>query len=320
MQRRVLVLGDINLDLTWTLPRLPGPGDDCPADGVSWGAGGGGLNAALGFALLGAQVELVGRVGRDPAAERLLGVAAGAGIGLGGVQRDGAAPTGLCSVAVTPDGERTFFAYRGANLDLDPSALGPELLADVDLLYLSSHALLGGPQRAATLRMVELCSAAGCPLVLDLGLPTVRRCPELVFGLLPHVWLLSLNRAELRGLLPDEPEPAALRVLADGGATWVALKMGAAGCSLDGPGGSLRQRAPTVAVLDTTGCGDAFAAGLSWALLSGAQPEQAARLGNALGSLTAIRPGAGDSLPPRAELEQALDPALLALLGPPRVL
>jgi len=315
MRRRVLVLGDLNLDLTWSLPRLPALGDDCPADAVWWGAGGGGLNAALAFALLGAQVELVGRVGRDPAAERLLTTATAAGIGLSAVQRDDEAPTGLCSVVVTPDGERTFFAHRGANLRLDAAALVPELLDGVDLLYLSSHALIEGAQRAATLRMVGFAAEASCPVALDLGLPTARRCPELVLELLERTWLLSLNRAELAALLPQQSEAERLQRLAAAGATWVALKMGADGCLLQGPATTLRQRAPAVSVCDTTGCGDAFAAGLAWALAAGAEPALAATLANLLGALTATRPGAGDGLPPRAEVEAALDPSGLALLG-----
>jgi ribokinase len=62
----------------------------------------------------------------------------------------------------------------------------------------------------------------------------------------------------------------------------------------------------TVAALDTSGCGDAFVAGFLLARLSGAPLAQCATLANALGALTATRPGAADALPTRDELRALL--------------
>jgi len=316
LARSVLVLGDLNLDLSFLLTQFPSEGGDSSAQELRWGAGGGGLNAAVGFARLGAGVRLLGRVGQDPWAEPLLQLLAAEAVDLSALQRDPQRASGLCSVAVSPGGQRTFFAHRGANLALDPSAVGPALLQGQSLIYLSSHALLEGPQRAATQRLAKLAAAAGLPLALDLGLPTLARCPQLIEELLPQLWLLSLNEDELAALRPDKRPGAALQDLHARGVGCVALKLGARGCRLLRGAEEIELAPPPVTVVDTTACGDAFAAGLCWALLQGASLHEGARLANCMGAATATRLGAAEALPSRADLEAALPAELAWLLSP----
>lgn len=314
----IAVLGDINADITLIVPSYPAEGDDCTAQTLRWGSGGAALNAAATFALLGGKVRLFGRVGVDPAAEVALHQARQAGVDISAVQVDHTAATGMCTAVISADGQRTFFSFRGANLFFDPAAVTSDVLNRVHLLYLSAYALLEGSQRVAALQAVELAHAHQVPIVLDLGPPVLRRCRDDILQLLPRLWLLCLNEDELRLLVPDQPRPAAIATLLAGGAGHVALKQGAQGCTLATASHFLELPPPPVTAVDTTGCGDAFAAGCAWALLHLSSIHECAVLGNLLGALTATRPGAADALPTRAELLRWLDPSLRHLLTLPR--
>jgi len=314
----ILVLGDINLDLVWGLPRFPHEGDDCPADSLTSAPGGTGLNAATTIAALGGRVRLIGRVGCDPASALVLSFAKEREIDCSLVQKDPELPTGLCSVAVHPSGQRTFFSHRGANPQLALTAALLDAVREASLLLLGGHALLTGPQRATALQLCATAVAAQVPVALDLALPTVRECPETLARLLPDLWLLTCNRDELAAWRPGQDAAHALRELVRQGVGQVALKLGADGCLVGRHAELLHQPPPPVAVVDTTGCGDAFAAAFAWALRRGATLAAAAALANTLGALTATAWGGAAAVPTRARLAQIVPRELLALGEPAR--
>lgn len=312
--KHIVVLGDINADITVKLPAYPIEGDDCTAQELRWGSGGAALNAATTFAILGGKARLFGCVGADPAATIALRAAQQAGVDLSAIQTDPRHATGLCIVSVSASGQRTFFSFRGANVWIDPAAITPDIFDDVALFHLNAHALLEGPQQAAALRAVELATAEGVPIALDLSLPSIRQCRDIIMRLLPQLWLICMNEDELRLLLPGQRRSNALDMFKDQGAQHIALKLGAHGCILADAHTHVAIAPPSVPVVDTTGCGDAFAAGCAWALLHRANLPLCGTLGNLLGALTATRIGAADALPTRAELDPWLAAPLAQLL------
>jgi sugar/nucleoside kinase (ribokinase family) len=307
----ILVLGDVNADLSAAIPRFPGEGDDSQISALGWGSGGGAANVAAALSLLGAPARLLARVGSDPAAAIALRVARAAGADLTSVQVDSDLATGLCFAAVSPGGERTFFSYRGANAGFD---FAPEHAGQLDgarWLHVSGYALLEGRQRAATQALLGAAHERDIPISLDLCLPQLRARRDEVLALLPRLRILFANRPELAALTAAKPESEqasnpdtlAIASLVRQGVDTVAIKLGSRGCLVGNV--SEHHYAPAVAVqaIDTNGCGDAFVAGFLFAHLHGAALDQCAALANALGALKATRLGAAEALPDRASLQ-----------------
>ena len=308
-----LVIGDALADVSASLSRFPHEGDDIPLRNLAWQSGGCAANVATALARMGTAARLVARVGVDPAAGVALRAARAAGVDLACVQHDETLATGLCFAAVSPGGERTFFSHRGANVGLDAPPL-PRAFDGAGWLHVAGHALIEGRQRETTLALVAEAGRRGLPVSLDLCLPLLRADAGLVQDMLPRLAVLFANEHESAALAgpPAHARPALL----------VVEKRGAAGARANGPAEDVQVPAFAVAAKDTTGCGDAFVAGFLLATTRRAPVEVALRLGNALGALTATRPGAADALPSREEaraflLERRALPELAVLDGEP---
>ena len=261
----IVVVGDIMADVVARHAGHLALGSDTPA-AVSLHGGGAAGNVA---AWLGDRARLVARVGADPMAA----VALEGGLA-GGV--DPARPTGVCVVLVGPDGERTMLPDPGANLAL-PAPDGP---LDADVVYVSGYALLRDATRAAATAWLEAGRAAGARTVVD---------PASAAPLFAGLDAFCALRCDL--LLPNEDEAAvlgedALREIA----REVVVKRGRAGATWTDGQRTAHVPAAPADVVDTTGCGDAFAAGFIGAWDDG--PEAALAAGAALAARALARPGA----------------------------
>jgi sugar/nucleoside kinase (ribokinase family) len=243
---RVVSLGDLVLDV---VVRMDGPlasAADTPSR-IALSAGGQGANVAAWCAALRAEARWLGKRGDDDAGRLVSQRLATLGVELTGpLEPDG---TGVVVSLVDPDGERSMFPDRGVATTLRPDELRAEWLA-CDHLHVSGYALLAHPVADAAVRAVALAREAGARVSVDLSSwSTIRdagqeRFRALVASLAPDV--VFANEDEDRvfgGALP--------------GVAWI-LKHGARGCSFDG---DERDALPVAEVLDTTGAGDALAAG-----------------------------------------------------------
>jgi sugar/nucleoside kinase (ribokinase family) len=265
----VCALGDLTLDVAVRLAGPIAPGGDTDAE-IRLGPGGQAANVAAWVAALGGNARFVGKRGDDDA-----GRFAGAGLEDRGVEVRGpvAGRNGVICSLVSPEGERSMASDRGAAATLRADEIDPAWLASCEHLFISGYALLVEPARSAALHAVELARSDGAAVSVDLaswsalqeaGVEEFRRAltalrPDVVFA----------NEDEDRifgGPLPD--------------AIWI-LKRAARGCSF---AGEERAARAVERVVDSTGAGDALAAG--W-IVGGPQLalEAAARCVQQLGSM-----------------------------------
>jgi ribokinase len=287
----VVVVGDVATDVVVVLAGEPAPGSDRPASIVTRG-GGAAANVAAHLARLGVSVELAGCVGDDPSGAGLAAELAAVGVALA-LRTVPGVPTGTIVSLVEPGGQRSMLADRVANLEL---AVGDvPLPARGGHLYVSGYTLLDPRPRAAGLQALRDAAAAGCTVSVD----PASTGPLRQYGV--DRWLADTAAATL--LLPNadearlltgchDPEDAA-RALAVRYPV-VAVKLGADGALWASGDVLVHRPAHPTTVVDTTGAGDAFAAGFLATWLRFPDPDPAAVLdaGLALAADVVRRPGA----------------------------
>jgi ribokinase len=248
----VCTLGDLLLDVIVRLEQPLEGGTDATAV-TRTGAGGQAANVAAWAASLGADARFVGKRGEDPA-----GALAAAELSSRGVTVLGPVALGRNGVVVSlvgRDGDRAMASDRGVAPELSADELERDWFAGCSRLHLSGYSLMSEPIDGAALRAARCAREVGATVSVDLASSSVIRG----FG-------SERLRARLDELAPDvvfanEQEREMLGpTRAAEGQTWV-LKRGAAGCVVERGGDRSDFPALPVDVADTTGAGDAFAAG-----------------------------------------------------------
>jgi sugar/nucleoside kinase (ribokinase family) len=294
MPGNCVVIGDLMMDVTARIESDIAYGSDTPAL-VSLQPGGSAANTAAWMAATDATVTLIGCVGDDAFGHALRANLVGLGVDarLDVVAGHG---TGTCVILVDHRRERTMFPDPGANSALDADRVVAALDAAhgegrLDHLHLSGYALLNPGSRAAGLAALEHARTLGATVSLDpaSAVPLAANL-ALVRGLLPDLDVLVANEAEAE-VLSGGVGTQALTSLARE-VPLVVVKRGALGVSAVSDGSPVERPALAVDVVDTTGAGDAFAAGFLPAWLSGATLVEAVDAGQELAALAVGRVGA----------------------------
>jgi len=270
MATRLTVVGSINLDLVVEAERLPRPGETVSGARFSRVPGGKGANQAVAAARLGAEVALVGCVGRDEVADEATVSLREAGVEEQWIAKDAA--TGIALITVDVAGETTIVVAPGANSELRPGDLS---LGDADAVLCQQEIPAETVAHVAELAPRFFLNAA----------PARAGAPEAELTVVNRLELEALG--ERRGL--------------------VCLTLGAEGAVLLEDGEEVARAAPpAVEAVDGTGAGDAFTACLVVSLLEGRPRDESLSRACAAGALAASRFGAQTSLPTAEEVDALL--------------
>ncbi len=284
---RIVVLGDVMVDVVTRLSEPLAPGSDAPAV-IRFHGGGSAANTAAWLAEAGADPVLVGRVGDDERGRGARDELRAAGVDARLVA-DPELPTGTCVVLVGPDGERTMAPDAGANDALTDADLADELLASAEHLHVAGYALLRPGSRPAARAAISRALSRGMTVSVDPSSAALLS-PEF----LDHAegaGLLLPNVEEARMLSGEADPERAARALA-ARFDEVVVTLGADGALwTDGRETVRADAVPVEAAVDSTGAGDAFAAGLLAARLDGAAPAEALAAGARLAAEAVRRPG-----------------------------
>jgi sugar/nucleoside kinase (ribokinase family) len=276
-QPSLLAVGDLMLDVVVVPERPPERGTDVPGR-VVLRAGGSAFNVCRAFARLGGRATLVCAIGSDGLGRRLIAAARSDGVAVRAAEVK--ATTGRLAALVGADGERSFVTQRaGADL-LRPQDLRETWFRRWGVLHLPVYSLLTEPLADAAVRAVALTRASGGLVSVDLSSAApirtfgASRARERIGEL--AVDLLLATRVEAAALV-GSGSSRLLRLLDL--APVVVVKEGAEGSRLlrreaSGLATEARLEAATTPMVgvETTGAGDAFAAGLLYALLRAGGP------------------------------------------------
>lgn len=288
----VVVVGSANADLVVQVERHPAPGETVLGSELAVHPGGKGANQAVAAARLGARVALLGRVGADGHGRLLRESLERDGVDLGHL-RDTAAASGIAMIAVGPRGDNSIIVAPGANARLTEGDV-------LDAAPLLRSAPVVSLQLEIPLPAVLAAARLARRAVLNLS-PAVAVPDELLALCDP----LVVNEHEAALLLgaPGEPERQARELLARGPRS-VVITLGADGAVVAEDGVVRAVPSPRVAAVDTTGAGDAFTGALAWRLAAGEPLTKAAAFAARVGAAAVRRPGAQDSYPTLAEVEE----------------
>ncbi|MFW5777087.1 MAG: adenosine kinase [Spirochaetota bacterium] len=200
-------------------------------------------------------------------------------------------PTGSSVILVTPDSQRTMFTYLGACRDLEPSDVDAALLRSARIFHTTGYMWDTPNQERAARDAVDAARRAHTLVSFDVADPfVVQRYHESLSVWIPgNVDLLFANEEELRALTGAEGEAEHVARAAADLAPTVVMKIGARGCMI-AVDGSIETVGPHPATRsDTTGAGDAFAAGYLFGLLQKLTTRQCAAVANIVaGSIVSV--------------------------------
>lgn len=302
----IITMGDANVDLISSVESLPAEGEEANVRRLEMHLGGSAANVAVGASRLGVKSGLVGKIGVDLFGRFLSKRLRKEGVDISQLRVGDEASSGLIFSMITKDGERTMFAFRGANVYLSPEEIDESYIKSAKMFHLSGYSLLRNPQRKAALKALEAARKGGLSVSLDPGLLTSKEAAHHVRSILKHMNQIFLNTSEAEQLIGAPPKSAARKLLKLGPQI-VVLKLGARGCFVLTEKKRVSATAFNVRAVDTTGAGDAFDAGFLVGLEEKWDLERIAQFANAVGALQVKKVGGASAMPTRREVERLIE-------------
>jgi sugar/nucleoside kinase (ribokinase family) len=276
-------LGDLMVDV---VARLFGPlaeGSDSPGV-ISYVGGGSAANTAAWLARVGESTTFIGSIGDDPAGQSQAESLHRLGVDVR-FRVDRSRPTGTCLVLVAPSGERTMVPDPGANLSLLEHDVPTDEFRPGDHLHVSGYALLRDSRDAA---LHAIAAARQAAMTVSVGAasaaPLEQLGPATFLQMVPGDALLFANEKEAGVLVgrSDDTDELARQLASGVGQVAITAGSGKAVWSNGEATASMAAERLDGPELDTTGAGDAFAAGFLAARAREAAPEVCLRDGHAL--------------------------------------
>ena len=296
----IVALGGMNMALIGTTARLPLPGETLQAERFYTAPGGKGATQAVAAARLGANVKMVGRVGRDIFGPTLLDALRRDGVDVTGVAEDPDHPSGVGMIILDAERQNRVLAIYGANLQCNEDQLAAveAALPGADILLLQMEVPFHVSIAAA-----RAARARGVATMLDPA--PASDIPHEAFRDLD---VITPNQTEAEyhtGIRVDDVPSAraAAEALLERGVKTAIVKMAEQGVYWASQEGNGHLPAYDVEVVDTISAGDAFSGGLAVALAEGRTMREAIRYASAAGALAVTRRGVQTAMPSRAEVD-----------------
>jgi len=289
--------------------------------------GGAPANVGAGLSKLGNPSAFVGKVGDDAFGRFLAKTFADNGVDVSRMLFDATTRTGLAFVSLTADGVPEFMFYRNPSADmlLTADELDAEFIRSARAFHYGSITLISDPSKSATEAAIRHAAEGGLLISYDPNLrkplwPSESHAKEQMLAAMAYPHVVKMSDEELEFLTgTSDLQEGSERLMGNyPNVRLVAVTLGSRGCYFQTPRAEGYAPAFSVDVVDTTGAGDGFVAGmLSCLLASTSGPDDIRKLSridlartfrfaNAVAGLTTTRRGAISALPSRPEVEKLL--------------
>ena len=306
---KIVVVGSLNMDLVVRTPRMPELGETLHGDGFMQNAGGKGANQAIAAARQGAQVTMLGAVGKDGFGQQLLQGLANDNVNIAHIKQVDT-PTGIASILVNAEGENCIVLAAGANNQLLPQDIqaASSVFEQAQLLLCQCETPFNTIQNA-----IQLAAKNGVKVIFN---PAPAPDYAIPASLLAQVDFLIVNQTEAAAIAKIDPQhysdahhfaAFASKQLLKLGAQCVLLTMGKLGVqvtTVDKLGQITSQHLPAISVdvIDTTAAGDTFAGAFAAALTQQQNLLEAVQTAQYCAALTVTKRGAQASIPTLADV------------------
>lgn len=313
----VVCLGEMLIDF---LPDRQGPLQDVQS--FKKAPGGAPANVAVTVSRLGGQSAFIGKMGKDAFGDFLLEVLKREGVATRGVVRTDEAKTGLAFVSLDDSGDRDFLFYRDPSADmlLQETEITTDLIQEGLIFHFGSITLIHTKSRAATVAAAKQARDFGKIVSLDVNLrlplwPALEDALFQIEQVLDLCDIVKVSQEEMELLTGTKELEAGSLALLQKGPRLVVVTLGERGTFYRTSSLAGRVASFQVEAVDTTGAGDGFVGGLLLQIcdrMRGRTFEQVIgfaeelreviKYANAVGAITATRPGAIPALPSKEEV------------------
>ncbi|TYP76712.1 ribokinase [Paenibacillus methanolicus] len=297
-QPNLLVIGSLNMDIVVQTARYPLVGETITGENVHFIPGGKGANQAIAAARLGAETAMIGAVGQDAFGENLLHSLEKEGVDVSGIKQVAGVATGVASIYIA-EGDNSIVVVPGANNRLEFADIdrNEALLRQADIVLLQ----LEIPEETV-LYAASKAKIFGKTVVLNPA--PAKPIPDELFQLADYI---TPNRTELGRYTGMETDGSslgfAMQRMKEIGEAHIVTTLGSAGSAYIADDGSI-QTIPghKVPVVDTTGAGDCYNAGLAISIATGRSLEEAVNFASLVSALAVTKFGAQAGMPTIAEV------------------
>mgnify|MGYP001772625236 CR=1 FL=1 len=281
----VIAVGHALVDIRIQVNEFPAPDQESPIIRTKWGSGGSAVNVAIAVKRLGMSSGIIAKIGFDSFGRIIVDEILREGVDIRGL-RISLGDTGFSIVAIDPEGNIVMYGYKGSAEDLRPEEI------DEDLIRESRHIHIASLRIDTSIRALELAKKYGLTSSWDPGRVLSKRSISELKKILEMSDIILLNNKEAYNLTGESDYRKAADTLRDLGPQIVVIKLGK-------EGSYIRTRdsyeyVPAFQLtnpVDTTGAGDAYAAGFITSLLRGYTIKKAAIYASATAALKIMRLG-----------------------------
>ncbi len=303
---KILCVGDLVADIFASpLARLPEPGELVLTERIAVFPGGNALNTAVALRRLGQQVAIAGSVGDDALGRLLLDQMHTLGLDISGVRQEPEGRTASTFIVRAEGEDRRFIHSLGVAATFSGEHVSSELVPEKGLMLVGGYLKLGAWDDEVLVHLMRCARQRNCTVVLNICIAQgsgvdPRRC----LPLLEHVDVFVPNEDEAR-ILTGETTPARqAKTLRRAGARVAVITRGERGLYADDGEHAVDMGVFRVPLVDPSGCGDCFTAGLIAALMRGWDLIRVLEFGSAVGAIGATALGCTDGVPSFDEVER----------------